>query len=188
MPLYVADYLADTGHLTTLQHGAYMLLIMHYWRRGSLPEADDQLAAIARMTAADWKKAKPVMQALFRDGWRHARIETELAKAAEISNKRSASAMQMHSKRDANAVQMHTQPQPPSQSHLQAKSSFSGIGEVKKGWTPPRHGATGKGRTYIRADSPDWQSYAEDFRSVNGCDPVPNQHGGKWFKTLGEAS
>ena len=50
MPLYIADYLADTAHLRAPESGAYLHLIMHYWRRGSLPDNDRQLATIAKMT------------------------------------------------------------------------------------------------------------------------------------------
>jgi hypothetical protein len=59
-------------------------------------------------------------------------------------------------------------------------------GERAKGWTPPPHGATGKGRIYIRSDSQDWPLYAEDFRAAHGEYPRPNEHGGKWFKIAGE--
>ena len=46
MPLYVGDYLRDTRDLSTLQHGAYLLLIMHYYKRRSLPDDEKELARI----------------------------------------------------------------------------------------------------------------------------------------------
>lgn len=58
-----------------------------------------------------------------------------------------------------------------------------------KGWTPPRHGATStkNGRVYVESGTPEWEAYASDYRRVHRRDPEPNKHGGKWFKTLGEA-
>jgi uncharacterized protein YdaU (DUF1376 family) len=54
MPLYVGDYLGDTGHLTTTQHGAYLLLMMHYWRKGELPDDDKQLSKITKLPLKVW--------------------------------------------------------------------------------------------------------------------------------------
>lgn len=85
MPLYVSDYIADTGHLRTIEHGAYLLLIMHYWVHGSLPSGDGELARIARMTPPEWKKAKVVIEPLFLDGWKHKRVEFELSETARLS-------------------------------------------------------------------------------------------------------
>jgi uncharacterized protein YdaU (DUF1376 family) len=119
MPLYVADYLADTGHLTTSEHGAYMLLIMHYWQTGSLPHDDRRLARIARMSPAEWEDARDVLAEFFDDGWTHGRIVAEMAKAADITSKRKAAAEQRYSKRDAsadaNAELLQTQSQSQSQ-------------------------------------------------------------------------
>lgn len=83
MSLHVGDYLKETTHLDATLHGAYLLLIIHYWVRGCLPDDDVQLARIARMSSAQWRKARPILQAFFYDGWRQKRIEGEIAAAVE---------------------------------------------------------------------------------------------------------
>ena len=79
MPFYIADYLADTGHLSTLEHGAYLLLIFHYWQNGGVPDEDARLARIARVTAKEWKAMRPTLAAFFDPTWKHPRIERDLA-------------------------------------------------------------------------------------------------------------
>lgn len=66
MPLYIGSYIADTMHLTTAQHGAYLLLLMHAWRNdGLLPDDDFQLAQIVRATNQEWKALKNVVLNFF---------------------------------------------------------------------------------------------------------------------------
>jgi uncharacterized protein YdaU (DUF1376 family) len=103
MPLYIADYLAKTAHLRALESGAYLHLIMHYWQHGKLPTEDRKLSAIARMTDLEWRRSRSTLAEFFTADWKHSRIEEELAHVAEVSSKRSASAVQRHSKRHANA-------------------------------------------------------------------------------------
>jgi uncharacterized protein YdaU (DUF1376 family) len=92
MPLYVADYLADTGHLGMAEHGAYMLLIMHYWRNDKLPNDDRSLASICQANALqDWLQVREKVMALFQfeDGkWRHKRVDREKAHSKKISETR----------------------------------------------------------------------------------------------------
>lgn len=80
MRFNVPHYLADTLHLTTVEHGAYMLLIMHYWQAGGLPNDDEKLARIARATSEEWTKLRPTVAMFFDDQWRHKRIDAEIAK------------------------------------------------------------------------------------------------------------
>ena len=90
MAFYPRDYLADTRHLTTLQHGAYFLLILEYWMKGKLPDSDKDKATICGVgDMRTWRRLKPVLAALF-DGpdWRHARIDRELQKANDLKTKR----------------------------------------------------------------------------------------------------
>lgn len=108
MPLYVADYMAKTAHLTVAEHGAYMLLIMNYWHNGGLPDDENKIARIARMSAKQWSASKETLKAFFGNNWKHSRIDQEIAQAIEISRKRSAIARQKHNKRPPIADTLHT--------------------------------------------------------------------------------
>jgi len=87
MPLYIADYLSSTSRLTTVQHGAYMLLIMDYWKNGKLPDDDSILAQIVKMSPDAWSIARAVLVQFFsieNGEWTHARIESEMAIENEV--------------------------------------------------------------------------------------------------------
>jgi uncharacterized protein YdaU (DUF1376 family) len=120
MPFYVGDYLADTMHLTTVQHGAYFLLICHYWRTGPIVDDDGVLASICRMGKSEWTKNRAIIRRFFtaRDGLLHQkRIDAELEFASGISEKRRAAANASWANREskpaanahANAPDLHMQ-------------------------------------------------------------------------------
>lgn len=80
MQLYVADYLADTMHLTTEEHGAYLLLIFNYWQTGK-PIPMSRLARITRLSNERWTDVERSLGEFFneRDNeWVHDRIERDL--------------------------------------------------------------------------------------------------------------
>jgi uncharacterized protein YdaU (DUF1376 family) len=99
MPLYIADYLAGTSHLNTVQHGAYLLLIMHYWAKGGLPDDEDSIRQVTRLDARSWNKNRDIIKAFFHDGWKHERLDKELAQAFAISKANSANARKSHENR-----------------------------------------------------------------------------------------
>lgn len=131
MPFYIGDYLRDTQHLNTEKHGAYMLLIMAYWASGKpLPDEDEHLATICRLPLERWQIVRPTIERFFRVAngeWRHRRIDAELARSVEITEKRRAAGMaraqQTASKRPAHAEQVNQQNAIPSQSQIQKKDS-----------------------------------------------------------------
>lgn len=164
MPFYVADYLADTGRLTTEGHGAYVLLIMECWQsERPLPDDDDQLAAITRLPIARWAKLRPVLAGFFQveEGlWRHKRVDTELAKATARMGARSnaghrgaVARWQTHAPPDgeaiANASDGHRQNDAPS-TIVHPVTSVTGEAreakakkgtKIPEGWEPGEQGA-----------------------------------------------
>lgn len=141
MPLYVADYQADTAHLSTAEHGAYLLLIMFYWTKGGLPKDEEAIRRITRMTNRQWSQSRDVLKSLFGDEWRHKRIEDELAKAIEKSSINSANAKRRHSERKADAQRSDTharassQPQSQSQKEEEQETRVNAL-VVDDDWPP----------------------------------------------------
>lgn len=109
MPLYIGDYRKDTSHLSTLEHGAYLLLIMAYWDNRGLPCDDARLARIAGVTDKEWATVGPALAPLFLPGWKHKRIESEIAKAKKKSEAAKESAdRRWHANAYANAMPTHS--------------------------------------------------------------------------------
>lgn len=101
LQLWTDAYLGDTAHLTTIEHGAYLLLLMTAWRTSdcSLPDDDKMLARYCRMTAAQWARIKPLMLTFWQvqnGRWRQRRLTDEYnavrqkREAAAINGKLSA--------------------------------------------------------------------------------------------------
>lgn len=94
MPMYWGDYVRDTGHLNAAGHGAYLMLIKHYWCTGApLADDDDELWRIACCDSKkEWLSLKPRIAKLFvtNDGLLiHKRVEHEMAKTSAITSSKS---------------------------------------------------------------------------------------------------
>lgn len=93
MPMYWGDYLRDTQHLSTMEHGAYLLLIAHYWNtQEALPDDDERLRRITRTTTKEWNSIKSVLREFFEshDGkLHHDRLNQELDRSKAYSTSQS---------------------------------------------------------------------------------------------------
>lgn len=125
-PLYVADYLAKTSHLSQAQHGAYFLLMLHYYATGEpIPANAMQVHTICRCTTdAERHAANSVLQMFFTREeafYRHLRIDQELATRSDLRAKRQ-NAAQVRWGEAAMQVHMHVHPQSQSQSQSKEKA------------------------------------------------------------------
>lgn len=94
--IWTDAYLADTGHLSTLEHGAYLLILFAMWRAGGyLPNDDRRLARFSRLTDAQFSKIRHNMMEFFTvegDQITQGRLLEELEKARSRSTKASENA------------------------------------------------------------------------------------------------
>ncbi len=97
-PLYVNDFVADgkVEAMTTLEVGAYFLLLCKAWTeqpRGSIPDNDTILARWTRLTPEQWTECKPSVMSCFKLGtdnrWHQKRMEFEARKLQALTSTRS---------------------------------------------------------------------------------------------------
>ena len=117
MQFYVADYLADTAHLTTEEHGAYLLLLFSYWQTGK-PLRVDRLSTVARVPNERWTSVAETLSEFFNVSathWTHFRVEADLeavnskSTKASAAGKASAKARFEKKQREANAKPTNAQ-------------------------------------------------------------------------------
>lgn len=64
-PFYTGDYFNKTMHLTTQEHGAYLLLLLNYYSKGE-PLPIEDLPALARLSPGDWEAIRPRIAKFFK--------------------------------------------------------------------------------------------------------------------------
>lgn len=102
LTLWTDAYLSDTRHLSTVEHGAYLLLLMEAWRRPhcDLPDDDAILARMSGLSPKEWAKVRPVIMEFWtRDGRRKTWSQNRLVKERDAARKRSKSASDNSSRR-----------------------------------------------------------------------------------------
>ena len=116
MPFFIGDYLKNTQHLSTEEHGAYMLMIMAYWMTGPIKNDKKTLKNITKISS---KKLQNVL-AFFdeNNGYLvHETIERNKKKAIEYQEKKSDHGRAAANARwgktgNAPAMPEHNQPKP----------------------------------------------------------------------------
>ncbi len=84
---YMGDYDRDTHHLSTLEHGAYFLLLKHCWVHGSIPIEPKKRAIIANMTLRKWNIIAPTINVFFDSHGHNKRATREIEKAEKLSTR-----------------------------------------------------------------------------------------------------
>jgi len=89
MPIWIADRVADTGHLSAFDLGCLHRLELSYWRSGPLADCNDTLARICGCTPVEFRRARISLGKFFDIGsgqWISQKIDMELAESYRVIN------------------------------------------------------------------------------------------------------
>ena len=86
---YPARMLTSTRNFSTLEYGALVMLMDCLWCEGKLPDDDDEVRRLAKLSKPQWAKSRARIAEKFGPDWSHSELETERAEtAANIRTKR----------------------------------------------------------------------------------------------------
>jgi uncharacterized protein YdaU (DUF1376 family) len=104
LPFHGAEFFSKANLISDAQGMALLRLIWSYWENGGLPNDDQKLARIARMTPKQWEKSREALAEFFGEAWKSERLDFELAKIVDLSNKNREKAELQHSQRSGRAL------------------------------------------------------------------------------------
>lgn len=148
MPLWTDAYLSDTKHLTCIEHGAYLLLLIVAWRAKShtLPNDDKLLARYCGLSVKQWCRIRPHLEPFFKvEGgfWISERLLREINIVRRLTLQRSnagkANALKRW-KRDATAaLRLHNGEIAPTPTPIKKEKNGNPIGseEARKSYPAP---------------------------------------------------
>jgi len=89
-PRFVGDYIRDTGHLSLAEHGAYNILLDHYYATERPITRINAMKICHAVSKSDKAAVDSVLSEFFQltdQGYRNARADQEINKAKEKSKK-----------------------------------------------------------------------------------------------------
>jgi uncharacterized protein YdaU (DUF1376 family) len=166
MPLYVADYQLDTTDLSCEQHGVYLILLMHAWRRpsGTLPNDTDWLRSILPpMHGLTYNRlVPPLLERFFTKNeqgeWTQKRLEKERRKSEEISENARRKAKERWARTNNNNDL-------PNRSAMQSQSQSQSQSKKEESIEPALRAAPPRKRTSSKVPLPD------DFHPMEELSP-----------------
>ena len=116
LPLYTDAFMADTAHLSTVEVGAYLLLLMAAWRTRecALPNDERKLQRITKMNNPTWGRSKKTLLAFWQIGddglLFQKRLKGERSKAILYSHSQSERSRQRKLFKDNDTDRSHDHP------------------------------------------------------------------------------
>jgi len=168
LPLFTDAYMADTRHLTTLQHGAYLLLLMTAWRMPDckLPDDDVFLARCSGLDKRTWVKNRAAIMSFWKQDelqkWWQGRLLDERNYVEQLRNKNSSAGKASALKRNnRGSTTVPTKAQPKSNPHthtlpIPKESPHTPVGDFEalwKVWCPYEMPKGNKGKAKERYDA-----------------------------------